>query len=165
MSDSRKVAGVARFMFERLFTGKADLPMMTPPREQVDFLRVFQPESKDYPPRVHVCLAAEAQSTLVNLGGMTRRPLNNIRVRFLSGPYFRLFRCAACGWAAWSGDVVASLPYLGCCPQCKAQPSNRKCSMWHSFGVCDQCTDEAEDDCPFAVPADPDSKAAAAHVA
>lgn len=158
------VSSKARFMFERLFTGKVDFPQESPPREQVDFLRLFQPVQNDFPPRVHVCLSGVAQSTLVSLGGNTRRPLNNVRIRFLAGPFWRLFRCASCGWAKWIIDEVVGGPQFSCCPLCKALPSATKCAMWHTYGVCSECTTAPEDDCPFSVPSDRGSVAAAHHV-
>lgn len=84
-----------------------------------------------------------------SVGKRSMMYLRNIRYKSGMGSDVLFCFCASCGWE-WTTTTAGVLErrMLGC-PQCKAKPSGCKCPVFHAFGRCTACTDEALDDCPF----------------
>ena len=154
-----------RSVFVRLFGTSVHQPQPQPPKERGDFLRLFVKNGQDYPTRVHLCSEAEAVSTSIRCGKKRSFLLRNVRIGFDRVADLHLCRCAGCGFTEmrFSDDLIGER--FGCCSQCKARVSDQACGAWHSWGICELCSGEKVEECPFPVADDGGHLAAASHAA
>lgn len=90
--------------------------------------------------------------------------LRNIRYKSNGGAELLLCFCAECGWQCHCDTSSLLEKRLMACPLCKAKPSPCKCPVFHAFGRCVACSDEALDDCPFPAREPGSSVQVASHV-
>lgn len=153
-----------RFMFERLCTGRGEIPTIKPPLDRGDFLRVYVAPGGELTRRATLCIELYPESVMVALGGRVSRSARNLRYVGPDGQTRRIFRCCECGRSAHLLEEQIGGPKMGACELCRAELSTTRCAMWHTWGRCPECSDEAWDEIPFAEEKSVDALAVASHV-
>ena len=153
-----------RFLFEALFGPGVKVAVGSPPRDRGSFLRLFCVPKQDRPDSAHICIQADAWSSPCTRGKGKPIFLRNIRCSLGDGVALCLIRCCACGFAAIRPEDMLVDELLRRCPRCKAAPAQLKCEAWHTYGICEHCTDEKIDDCPFVPTASGSERAVASHI-
>lgn len=149
ITDPTSTLPPPKIMYESVGRARAGKAMALPPSDLGDFLR-FRPIAKrPYDVVIHGCVVMTGWSFPVRMGKGRRIWLRNLRMCLAPVGAFLLQRCVGCGWSKWVEQATAEGESHVVCPQCKAKPSPVKCATWHTFGVCDQCTGEVLDECPF----------------
>lgn len=158
------VVSHARFLFEAVGRAQACKCSPQPPSDPGEFLRFRYAPSPRGSVSVMHCLPGSLWSMPLRTGKRGQVQLRNLRY-VLEGVGPLLFqRCAGCGWCQWLPEGLFQDQSTAACERCKAQPSTLKCATWHTFGICDQCSDEQQGECPFALVDDGSSRVVESHV-
>lgn len=145
----KPVVSHARFLFEAVGRAMACKCSTQPPTDPGEFLRFRHSPSPQGSVSVMHCVPASGWTMQLRRGKRRQVSLRNLRYS-LQGVGVLLFqRCAGCGWSTWLPEGLFDAESAEICPRCKAHASTLKCATWHTFGHCDQCSDEAVDPCPF----------------
>jgi len=125
---------------------------------------LFQPPSGRRPERILLAIDTTPETSELAVGGRTKILLRNLRYTGAAGLDIRVYRCASCGWSGRLVSTQARPATMSVCPGCKSRPSTTQCSMWHTYGHCSECTDEAIEVIPFPDKKDPQVVDTMAHV-
>lgn len=107
-----------------------------------------QPEGRR-PERILLVIDTTPETTVMEVGGRTKVFLRNLRYLGAAGLDIHHYRCADCGWSGRLAATQARPGTMSVCPQCKSRPSTCECSMWHTYGHCEQCTEVFIEPIPF----------------
>lgn len=162
--SSAPVSLPPRFLFEAVGRAQACKASDRPPTDVGDFLRFRLRSDSPEATGAYACVQVFGWTRDVRGVKRSKCSLRNLRCS-LPGIGWLLFqRCVGCGWCHWLPDELFDSSSHLICPRCKAKPSPVRCALWHTYGVCDQCTGEVLDDIPFEDAQHPDSAAVASHV-
>lgn len=164
MSDVAKVPSPRRTLVVRMPPGVAPIVSRVEPPLMGRFL-VFSAIG-DAPRADVVSLVERWECVTVpySVGKRSMVYLRNIRYKSGSGDDVLFAFCAECGWQLHANTVTLLDMRMVACPLCKAKPSPCRCPVFHAFGRCSACSDEALDDCPFPAREPGSSVEVASHV-